>query len=101
FEPPNVGGWPGGRAWLSPRTMIGRANFVNALLDGPSAGRPKPFDAAELVGKHGGKTEDVGVFYARLLYGVEPGDALGKRLGDAKGRQIVALLLTAPEGQVG
>jgi uncharacterized protein (DUF1800 family) len=101
FEPPNVGGWPGGRSWLSPRTMIGRANFVNALLDGPSTGRPKPLDPAELAGKHGVQAEDVGVFFTRLLYGVEPNDALQNRLADAKGRQVVALLLTAPEGQVG
>jgi uncharacterized protein (DUF1800 family) len=100
FEPPNVGGWPGGRSWLGPRTMIGRANFVSALLDGPSAGRPRPFDPGELLTRHGAKGDEIGVFFTRLLYGVEPGDADRKRLADAMGRQVVALLLTAPEGQV-
>jgi uncharacterized protein (DUF1800 family) len=102
FEPPNVGGWPGGRAWVSPRTMIGRANFVNALLDGPGVGRNGgPFDAAALAVKRGAKAEEVGTFYTRLLYGVEPDADLQKRFGDAKGREVVALLLTAPEGQLG
>jgi uncharacterized protein (DUF1800 family) len=100
FEPPNVGGWPGGRAWISPRTVIGRANFVNALLDGPSAGRPAAFDPAELAVKHGAKAEDAVVFCTRLLYGTDPSDALRKRLADARGRQAVALLLTTPEGQL-
>lgn len=101
FAPPNVGGWPGGRAWINPRTMIARANFVNGLLEGPSVGRPTPFEPAELAARHGVKAEDAGVFCARLLYGVEPGDAWRKRLAEAKGRQALALLLTAPEGQLG
>lgn len=100
FEPPNVGGWPGGRTWIGPRTIIGRANFAKALLDGPSAGRPIPFDAVAFAGKHGAKADALGVFYSRLLYGVEPGDELRKRLAGARGNQVVALLLTAPEGQL-
>ncbi len=100
FEPPNVGGWPGGRTWLSPRTLVGRSNFATALLDGPGTGRREPFDVAALAAKRGAKADEVGAFYSRLLYGVEPDDAWRKRLADAKGRQVVALLLTAPEGQL-
>jgi uncharacterized protein (DUF1800 family) len=100
FEPPNVGGWPGGRTWISPRTMIGRANFVSALLEGPGTGRSAPFDPAELAGKHGVKADEIGLFYSRLLYGIDPSEAWRKSLADAKGRQVVALFLTAPEGQV-
>jgi hypothetical protein len=101
FEPPNVGGWPGGRTWIGPRSMIGRANYVSALLDGPSAGRREAFDPIPFAEKHGVKAEDAGVFCARLLYGSEPDEALRKRLAAAKGRQAVALLLAAPEGQIG
>ncbi len=101
FEPPNVGGWPGGRAWINPRTMIGRANLVNALLDGPSAGRREPFNAVALAGKHGMKADEFGVFCTRLLYGSDPSDAMRKQLTTARDRQVVALLLTAPEGQLG
>ena len=32
FEPPNVGGWDGGRLWLNARTMVARSNFVHAVV---------------------------------------------------------------------
>ena len=44
FYPPNVGGWPGGRAWITTRSAIGRANFAAALVDGESVGLGTPFD---------------------------------------------------------
>ena len=34
FFPPNVGGWPGGRSWLSGRAVVARANFAAALVEG-------------------------------------------------------------------
>ena len=34
FFPPNVGGWPGGRSWLSGRAIVARANFAAALAGG-------------------------------------------------------------------
>lgn len=34
FYPPNVGGWNGGREWLSTRTVIARANYAHALTNG-------------------------------------------------------------------
>lgn len=34
FRPPNVGGWPGGRSWLTSRTIVGRTNFAAALVSG-------------------------------------------------------------------
>ncbi len=33
FQPPNVGGWPGGARWISADAMLARFNFVSALLD--------------------------------------------------------------------
>ncbi len=32
FEPPNVGGWPVGAAWISTATMLARSNFAAALV---------------------------------------------------------------------
>ena len=37
FYPPNVGGWAGGRSWLSSRGMIARMNFATALASGTRA----------------------------------------------------------------
>lgn len=34
FYPPNVGGWNGGRTWLSTRTVIARTNYAAALVNG-------------------------------------------------------------------
>jgi uncharacterized protein (DUF1800 family) len=33
FYPPNVGGWQGGRSWLSGRSVVARANFATALVE--------------------------------------------------------------------
>ncbi|MFL5339240.1 MAG: DUF1800 family protein [Gemmataceae bacterium] len=99
FEPPNVGGWPAGKAWVSARTLIGRANFVTALLDGPNAGRPTPLDAAELCRRYGGG--ELTEFFARLLFGTDPTPSLRERVGAAEGRKVVSVLLAAPEAQLG
>ena len=34
FRPPNVGGWNGGRSWLTSRTIIARSNFAVSLVAG-------------------------------------------------------------------
>ena len=34
FYPPNVAGWPGGRTWLTTRTVIARANYGAAVVSG-------------------------------------------------------------------
>lgn len=34
FRPPNVGGWNGGRSWLTTRTIVARSNFAAALVAG-------------------------------------------------------------------
>ncbi len=34
FAPPNVKGWPGGRAWLNTSTVLERDNFAEALATG-------------------------------------------------------------------
>jgi uncharacterized protein (DUF1800 family) len=44
FYPPNVGGWSGGRSWLTTRALVGRANYAAALVEGKLVGRPGPMD---------------------------------------------------------
>ena len=54
FYPPNVGGWPGGRSWISSRGLIARANFATALVEGRGVGLPVPLDALGLAGAPAG-----------------------------------------------
>jgi uncharacterized protein (DUF1800 family) len=108
FYPPNVGGWPGGRSWLTTRSLLGRANYAAALLDGTRVGRPGAMDVLALGGRYGEK--DATAFYTRLLLGTEPSPAWRARLAagvDGKGtdeaesaRRTVALILAMPEAQV-
>jgi uncharacterized protein (DUF1800 family) len=111
--PPNVGGWPGGRTWLTTRSVIGRANYAAALVDGVRVGRPGPMDAVALAEHHShGKDRDAMLdFYTKLLLGIEPTPAWRGRLAAALGagsdaspdtiRQAVALILAMPEAQLG
>jgi uncharacterized protein (DUF1800 family) len=108
FYPPNVGGWPGGRSWLTTRSVLGRSHFAAALADGKRIGRPGPMDALALARLHG--ENDVIAFYTRLLLGTEPMPAWRDRMAagvDPKvmeeaeaARRTVALILTMPEAQV-
>jgi uncharacterized protein (DUF1800 family) len=111
FYPPNVGGWPGGRSWLTTRSVIGRTNYAAALVEGKRVGRPGPMDALALARRHeAGKDLDSAVgFYTRLLLGIEPSAAWRERLhralpdGTARPetvRRAVILVLASPEYQL-
>ncbi|QDT92184.1 DUF1800 domain-containing protein [Gimesia algae] len=45
FYPPNVAGWPGGRSWLTTRTVVARANYATAMISGDVY---RPADAPDL-----------------------------------------------------
>ena len=42
FYPPNVAGWPGGRAWLTTRTVIARANYGAKVVSGETHNAASP-----------------------------------------------------------
>jgi uncharacterized protein (DUF1800 family) len=71
FYPPNVGGWPGGRAWLSTRTTIARANYMAALSSGQLTSPPHQPDIESLVKRHAGADDGPNTtqFLSRLLFG--------------------------------
>ncbi len=112
FYPPNVGGWPSGRAWLTTRSVIGRANYAAALLEGKMVGRPQAMDARALAQQHQQSANRDGAigFYLKLLLGTELNAAWRERLAtvlDAKSaadaetlRRAVALILAMPEAQL-
>jgi uncharacterized protein (DUF1800 family) len=104
FDPPNVGGWPGGRAWVDTRGLIARANYAVALVSGPNVGRPLPYDPAALPKKYsfGADAAAVLTFHHRLLFGADPSPELRRRAAAGGGAaRAVALLLSSPEAQLG
>jgi uncharacterized protein (DUF1800 family) len=113
FYPPNVGGWPAGRTWWTTRSVIGRANYAAALVEGVRVGRPGPMDAVALAGQHGQAKDRTNIiaFYTKLLLGVGPPAAWSDRLTAALGpgndiqpetiRKAVSLILAMPEAQLG
>jgi uncharacterized protein (DUF1800 family) len=105
FEPPNVGGWPGGRSWLTPRSLVGRANFAAALVEGVSIGLPGPLDVASIAAEVGlGKSaEEVREAASVRLLRIAPRERKGS-LTDLKpdaARKALATLLASPEDQIG
>jgi uncharacterized protein (DUF1800 family) len=112
FYPPNVGGWAGGRAWLTTQAIIGRANYAVALVGGRLWARPVPLDGIALARKHGHDRdlEDILTFCAELLTGGRPDAAWRKRLLAALGpgakrerdtvRAGIALVVASPEVQL-
>jgi uncharacterized protein (DUF1800 family) len=112
FYPPNVGGWAGGRAWITTSAVIGRANYGAALVGGELSAGGRPFDALALARRHGcgHNFEDFVTFYAQLLLGTDPGEGWRERLvravrpgptlDAATGRRAIVLLLASPEAQM-
>jgi uncharacterized protein (DUF1800 family) len=100
FYPPNVFGWPGGRAWLTSRAIIGRTNFATALAEGALHHPSHPFDATALAQRHGaGRVEEQRGFYSRLLLGrANPPDDLLHNVDTLD--RFVASLIALPEAQL-
>jgi uncharacterized protein (DUF1800 family) len=65
FYPPNVGGWPGGRGWISPHMMVGRTNFAAALVEGGLSRSGERVDVLALPKKYG-HGEDLALFAHRV-----------------------------------
>jgi uncharacterized protein (DUF1800 family) len=112
FYPPNVGGWPGGRNWISAQTMIGRGNYAVALVGGKLCRGEGAFDPLALPKRHGrgDDLEAVLNFYVELVHGAPPGPAWRDRLRASLGpkataaaetvRAALPLILAAPEAQL-
>jgi uncharacterized protein (DUF1800 family) len=109
LAPPNVFGWPGGRSWLTSRTVIGRANFASALVSGQLHSPSKPFDAAQLARSYGFTSPDeVAAFFAQLLLGRTHLPAELKPYIEQmmnmetveKANELVAAILSSPEAQL-
>jgi uncharacterized protein (DUF1800 family) len=53
FYPPNVGGWNGGRTWLSTRTVVARTNYVATLVEGRLTSPARPLQLSVTFGSRG------------------------------------------------
>lgn len=70
FFPPNVGGWPGGRRWLSGRAIVARANFAAVLALGRLWAVPSPPNLSALAARRGrGNDPMVALGYVGELLG--------------------------------
>src|SRR5262249_60004953 len=106
-----VGGWPGGRDWLTTQAISARANYAVALVEGRLSARPVPLDGIALAKSHdrGSDLEDVLTFCLELLTGTADA-AWSKRLLAALGpkavlepdtvRAGIALVVASPEVQM-
>ena len=105
FDPPNVGGWPGGRSWLTSRALVARANFAAALVEGLSVGLPAPLDAGSIAAEQGLGKSSAGVREAAsaLLLGVSSPDRKVRRTEETPEarRRFLATVLASPEAQLG
>jgi hypothetical protein len=110
FYPPNVGGWSEGRAWLSSQTIVARANFAAALVDGRLWHPAQVPDIWKLIQRYR-PTHDLDqalAWFMELLWGEVNQEAVSKiasAAGTAEQKQrlpsAVALLLSRPESQLG
>ena len=105
FYPPNVGGWAGGRSWLSSRAIVARANFANALGEGRLWSPPQAPDLERVLGDDAGRVQALGNDVARLmhlLYGDAPLDLAQDiadrcKSADCPLQNAVVALLSRPE----
>ncbi len=104
FYPPNVGGWAGGRAWLSAREAIARINFARTLAAGELA-VPCAAPGVQALAERHGRSELLS-FLSELLLGTPPPAAWRAWNSESvpdralAARRILARVLAAPESQL-
>ncbi len=109
FYPPNVFGWPGGRQWITTRSLIGRCAFASDLAQGALRRPKQPIDVLTL-GRHHDATDDlegIAGFVAELLITSSPHE-VSQRIcqtvrastADAH-RKVLESILASPEAQLG
>jgi hypothetical protein len=89
FAPPNVKGWPGGKAWLNTATLLARHNFAQSLALGlTELGREDPLPdiyiavdpVAPIRRQRMSKPEKIVEFFANALVAGDLREGVRKRL---------------------
>ena len=110
FYPPNVGGWNEGRSWLASRTIVARANFAAALVEG-RLWNPQRLPQLEALPARHAKTTNLHQavsWFTRLFWG-EPSPSVVDDVVEAAQTArpehplstAVALVMARPEYQLG
>ncbi len=111
FYPPNVGGWSGGKDWLSAQYVIARANFATALAQGRLAGSGEAAQFERLCQSHGFEQSPEGFLklVEQLLLGYTLADDLQQRMcaaankatadADQRLNLVAGLILALPQAQ--
>jgi len=114
FYPPNVFGWPGGRSWVTTRSINVRVKFAAALVGGALRNPAVPFDALALAMRQG-RGDDLTTaiaFYCELLLGNAKGAVVDEIQAamlrpaanetlEEQVRHAVATILSRPEAELG
>jgi uncharacterized protein (DUF1800 family) len=109
FYPPNVGGWNEGRAWLGSQSVLARANFAAALVEGRIWHPPQQCDFWQLVQRYRPTKElaEAVTWFAELFWGdaLQQGvsaltSAVKNEPEDRRLLSAVALLLARPESHL-
>jgi hypothetical protein len=105
FYPPNVGGWTGGRSWLSTRAVIARSNAMAALVAGELNSPVRPPDLAAIAARYTDERDPAGSarFLSRVLFGRVDEDVVRKVAPAGRGSPVapaLVALLTSPSAQL-
>jgi uncharacterized protein (DUF1800 family) len=112
YAPPSVAGWDGGPAWINSTTMLARANLALGLLSDQNSALGGRLNPRTLAARHGfGQPELAARFLLDLLVqdALEPqvgqqvlkASTITNAAGEADLREVVRLILTSSEYQLG
>ena len=111
FAPPSVAGWDGGPGWINSTTMLARANLALGLLSDQDEVLGQRCNPWALAARHGcSRRESLAGFFIDLLAAgalepearqqIEKAATNERYADDAAAREVVRLILTAPEYQL-
>ncbi len=111
YNPPNVGGWPGGRNWINSSTYLTRANMAKQLVSIENDATVDPVELASAAGISTPQAavdyflellvqSDVPAEYRTILNNFMGTRFTSRRDADARLRGLVRLIMSSPAYQM-